>query len=328
VATAHGVARRRALTIAGLCVTTLLTWPSVGAGAQPKPDIKAVQKKLHELTVQVDTLVQKYDKTTETLAQAGRRKAVADQSLAAEQGTYRSLHEAVAQMAATAYKNGGADGTSITGLLAAKDPTALLDQMSLVTAVSRDRGSKLAQFVASAQRLQLAQGQAQQALAQITRTRASLKAQKTALEQQIAQQKKLLAAAGGPTPGQGSCNVQATGKALIAIRFACSKLGTPYLWGGTGPRYDCSGLTQAAWAKAGISLPRTAAAQYTTYTRVDYAHLRPGDLVFFEASIGHEGMYLGGGKMVHSPHTGDVVKISDISTGWYRQEFQGGVHIS
>ena len=327
VATAHGAARHRTLTVAGLCVTALLALPSPGATAQPGPDIKAAQKKLHELTTQVDLLVEQYDKSTETLAQARRRKAIADQQLAAEQSTFRSLHEAVAQMAAAAYKNGGGDDTSVTALLSAKDPAGLLNQISLVTAVSRDRGSKLAQFVASAQRLQLDQGQARQAVEQIARTRASLTAQKAELERQIARQKKLLTAAGGPTPGQGSCNVQATGKALIAIRFACGKLGTPYLWGGTGPRYDCSGLTQAAWAKAGVSLPRTAAQQYTTYTRVDYAHLQPGDLVFFEAGIGHEGMYLGGGKMVHSPHTGDVVKISDISSGSYRQEFQGGVHI-
>ncbi len=318
---------RRALTITGLCLTAALAAPVTSAGAQPRPDTKAIQKRLRALTTQVDLLVDKYDKSTEALAQARRRKAVADQQLAAAQATYQTLHDAVAQMAATAYKNGGGDDTTVTGLLAAKDPGSMLDQMSLVTAVSRNRGSKLAQFVASAQRLKLAQGQAQQAITQIGALQTSLKKQKANLEQQIAQQRKLLSAAGGPTPGQGSCNVQATGKALIAVRFACSKLGTPYLWGGTGPRYDCSGLTQAAWAKAGVSLPRTAAEQYTTYTRVSYDQLQPGDLVFFEAGIGHEGMYFGGGKMVHSPHTGDVVKISDISSGYYRQEFQGGVHI-
>ena len=324
MATATG---RRALTIAGLCLTTALAVPTVSAGAQPKPDVKAAQKKLQTLTAQVDLLVEKYDKSAEALTQAQRRKAIADQQLAAEQGTYKALHDAVAQMAATAYKNGGGDDSTVTGLLAAKDPGSLLDQISLVTAVSRNRGSKLAQFVASAQRLKLAQGQAQQAITQISSLQTSLKKQKANLEQQIAQQRKLLTAAGGPTPGQGSCNVQATGKALIAVRFACSKLGTPYLWGGTGPRYDCSGLTQAAWRAAGVSLPRTTSEQWTAGTHIPYNQLEAGDLVFFEAGIGHEGMYLGGGKMVHSPHTGDVVKISDISSGYYRQEFQGGVHL-
>ena len=129
-------------------------------------------------------------------------------------------------------------------------------------------------------------------------------------------------------PGQGTCHAAAASAAAqIAINFACSQLGQPYLWGGTGPLYDCSGLVQAAWRRAGVSLPRTTYDQWNAGTHVSYNQLQPGDLVFFEASLGHVGMYLGGGMMIHDPHTGDVVKISDISSGWYRSEFQGGVHV-
>jgi cell wall-associated NlpC family hydrolase len=293
-----------------------------------KPDIKALQKKLNDLNVQVDTLTDKYNKSVEDLKQAQKQVTVYGQQIKAEQTTYNALHDSVAQMAASAYKTGGGDGDSITSLLSAKNPTDLLSQMSIVTAVSNDRNSKLSQFISSAQRLQRDKDAAQQAVTTVQKTQTSLKSQKTTLQAQIKVQVHLLAEAGGPVPGQGTCKVQADGKAGIAVAFACGKLGTPYLWGGTGPRYDCSGLTQAAWAKAGMSLPRTAAEQYNAYTRVSYSQLRPGDLVFFEPQIGHVGMYLGGGMMVHSPHTGDVVKISDISTGWYRQEFQGGIHIS
>jgi cell wall-associated NlpC family hydrolase len=330
VATAHRTFKRRALTAVSLTFAALLAVPAVAgqATAQPKPNIKTAQKKLHNLTTQVDVLVQKYDKSQEDLKRAQRKLAVMNKQFQAEQATFNTLHEAVAQMAAAAYKTGSTDDTGIANLLSARDPSTMLNQMSLITAVSQNRSSELAQFVASAQRLQLDHGQAQQAVTQITKTRASLKAQRAVLEKQIAAQKKLISAAGGPTPGQGTCNIQASGKALVAIRFACSKLGTPYQWGGTGPRYDCSGLTQAAWAAAGVSLPRTTYEQWTVYTRVSYNQLRPGDLVFFDASLGHMGMYLGAGKMIHAPHTGDVVKISDISSGSYRSQFQGGVHIA
>jgi cell wall-associated NlpC family hydrolase len=296
------------------------------AAAKPKPSLAAAQHKLDQLNTQVDVLVQNYDKAQETLTEAKRKLAVMQKSVTVEQVTYNRLQASVAQMAAAAYK--ADDPSAAETLFAAQDASTLLDQVSIFTKLSTDRSSQLSQFVSSSQRLEFAHGQAQQALTDVNHTLASLKAQRAVLEKQVAEQKKLVAAAGGPTPGQGTCNIQASGKALTAIRFACSKLGTPYLWGGTGPRYDCSGLTQAAWRAAGVSLPRTTYQQWTVYTRVSYNQLRPGDLVFFDASHGHVGIYLGGGKMIHSPHTGDVIKISDISSGSYRSQFQGGVHIT
>ena len=326
--------RHRVLTIAGCALAAALVLPSA-AQAQPKPDVKAAQQKLRGLNKKVDALVQQYDKSSEDLKQAQRKLAVMTKSLADQQATYDQLHQAVVQMAAAAYKSGGGNDPTLTGVLSAKDPTAVLDQMSVITAVSKNRGSQLTQFVAAAQRLQLAQGQQKAAVAQITQTQATLKSQKADLGKQVAAQKKLIAAAGGqvypgsgtPAPAGGCGNVQATGKALIAIRFACSKLGTPYLYGGTGPRYDCSGLTQAAWRAAGVSLPRTTSEQWTAGTHVTYNQLQPGDLVFFESNLGHMGIYIGGGRLVHSPQTGEVVKVSDLTTGWFRQEFQGGVRV-
>jgi cell wall-associated NlpC family hydrolase len=130
---------------------------------------------------------------------------------------------------------------------------------------------------------------------------------------------------GGTYPNQGSCNVQASPKAMIAIKFACSKLGQPYQWGGTGPLYDCSGLTQAAWAGAGVQIGRTTWDQWNNVKpHLSYDQLQPGDLVWFYSDLGHIGMYLGGGMFIQDPETNDHVKISDMSTGYYRQQFQGG----
>ncbi|MFD0904778.1 C40 family peptidase [Actinomadura sediminis] len=121
-----------------------------------------------------------------------------------------------------------------------------------------------------------------------------------------------------------------TGHGHIAVRAALRWLGTPYSWGGGGPNgptygtahgsaikgFDCSGLAQHAWAQAGIRLPRVAAAQYHAGTHVPRHALQPGDLVFFAtnpanpATIHHVGVHLGGGRMVHAPQTGDVVRIA------------------
>jgi peptidoglycan DL-endopeptidase CwlO len=104
----------------------------------------------------------------------------------------------------------------------------------------------------------------------------------------------------------------------IAMQF----LGTPYVWGGASPSgFDCSGFVMYVYAQVGVSLPHNAAAQYGYGTPVDRSQLQPGDIVFFNG-LGHNGIYVGGGSFIHSPHTGDVVKISSMS-GWYASTFVG-----
>ena len=102
-------------------------------------------------------------------------------------------------------------------------------------------------------------------------------------------------------------------KANKALAFCKSKLGTPYLWGGTGPRYDCSGLMMKAYASVGISIPRTSKQQSTFGKSVSKSNLQVGDLVFFGSPVHHVGMYCGNNQYIHAPKTGDVVKISSLS---------------
>lgn len=101
-------------------------------------------------------------------------------------------------------------------------------------------------------------------------------------------------------------------RAAIAVKFALSKIGLPYVWGATGPNaYDCSGLTQAAWKAAGIDISRT------TYTQIDHGVPVPrsmaavGDLVFPHA--GHVQMYIGNNQVVEAPHSGANVRISQLA---------------
>lgn len=110
---------------------------------------------------------------------------------------------------------------------------------------------------------------------------------------------------GGPAP---------SARAGQAVAFAYRALGLPYVWGATGPHaYDCSGLTQAAWKAAGVSLPRTTYTQINAGARVPRSQLRPGDLVFFYSGISHVGLYIGGGRMIHAPHPGAPVRIAPVS---------------
>jgi cell wall-associated NlpC family hydrolase len=106
------------------------------------------------------------------------------------------------------------------------------------------------------------------------------------------------------------------------VGIAMQYLGIPYVYGGSTPSgFDCSGFIMYVYAQVGVSLPHNAAAQYGHGTPVDRSQLQPGDLVFFNG-LGHNGIYIGGGSFIHSPHTGDVVKISSLS-GWYDSTWVG-----
>jgi len=105
--------------------------------------------------------------------------------------------------------------------------------------------------------------------------------------------------------------------AARAVEAALKELGKPYRYGALGPStFDCSGLTKFAYGAAGISLPHSAAAQYQSGRRVNRNQLQPGDLIFWRG-LGHVGLYIGNGKMVHAPRTGEVVTIISIDQGGY-----------
>ncbi|MFF2224561.1 NlpC/P60 family protein [Streptomyces globisporus] len=116
----------------------------------------------------------------------------------------------------------------------------------------------------------------------------------------------------GPGSGSGAGSGYAA-KAEKVLAFARAQIGKPYVWGATGPSsYDCSGLTQAAWREAGVTLPRTTWDQVKVGTRVATSDLQPGDLVFFYDDISHVGIYKGDGMMIHAPKPGANVREESI----------------
>ena len=178
----------------------------------------------------------------------------------------------------------------------------IADQQDLISRLEREL--KHAQFLAALRAAQAAQPPAPQPRTASTST---LPAPATAP-----------APAPAPAPPPPPPNL--TG-AAAAIAAAKSVLGVRYTYGGATPEtgFDCSGLTMWSWAHAGVSLPHSSAAQYASLPHVSRSDLQPGDLVFFYSPISHVGMYLGGGSMIHPPHTGSVVQIVPV----YWQYFTG-----
>ncbi|WP_240487193.1 C40 family peptidase [Actinomadura flavalba] len=325
----RGTSRR--LTAAA-CLTVAVSLPlplvAVPAHAEPRPTAAQTRKKLTKLNEQVEQLVEQYNQATERLKAAKKKYEAAKKANAAEKKTFEQQRKNLAEMAAAAYKQG--DAGEVAGLVSADDPQVVLDQRAIIGHLSRNRDAQLNQYVVAAQRLKRDEAQAKAAYDDVRKKADDLRGKKKTVDASIAKQKKLLARLGErpATPGSGggtggSYSGPASGSARAALNFAYAQLGKPYVYGAAGPSsYDCSGLTMRAWGAAGVNITRTTNTQWAATKKIDKSALQPGDLVFFR-SLGHVGMYVGGGKMIHAPRTGKNVEIVSITSGYYLSTYYG-----
>jgi peptidoglycan DL-endopeptidase CwlO len=196
---------------------------------------------------------------------------------------------------------------------------AKAEAASLVRERATEKASIEGQLSARQALLSSIRGQIAQLRAQEAARQAQLRrelAQRVALQQQQAP----AAALSSTVAPVGSSDSTSSGPApppthSSVVAIAERYLGVPYSWGGASPSgFDCSGLVMYVFAQVGVSLPHSSYAQYGMGTPVSRDQLQPGDLVFFDG-LGHVGIYIGGGMMIHAPHTGTVVQISSLSGG-------------
>jgi cell wall-associated NlpC family hydrolase len=127
-----------------------------------------------------------------------------------------------------------------------------------------------------------------------------------------------------PSPSTSPTVSSGSGRGGTAVAYARAQIGDAYVYGASGPdAFDCSGLTMAAWASAGVGLPHSAAAQYGVTSRVDINSLIPGDLVFFYSPISHVGIYAGGGMFIHASNPSTGVLMEPLFSGYWRGAFVG-----
>ncbi|MFA6000716.1 MAG: NlpC/P60 family protein [Thermoleophilia bacterium] len=192
-------------------------------------------------------------------------------------------------------------------------------QVQMTSDKSRQE-SLVAQLETEKAEIESGLGQRKQMLSGIEGDIATLQAQEQAAQQAAlnAQASSSGGGDGDSYDGGGNFGPAPVSTAGGAAGIAMQYLGVPYVWGGASPSgMDCSGLVVVVFGQMGISVPRTAAAQYSAGTPISYNELAPGDLVFFGygGGISHVGIYIGGGSMIHAPFEGEVVQIAPVSGG-------------
>ena len=316
------------------------------AGASPKPTVAQQTAKVNALQAKFDQAVQQYDATSQKLTAAKARLSQVNKEVAAATAKYETTRKRVVQIAAATYMDSGQ--TSLAGLLTTSDPGQVLGQASILTQLTGARNAETKTFLTAAQQLvSVQQAQAhteagiQQLATQNAQTRDAIKKnldqQKAILDTLTAAQRKAIQSAtvGGSSssstvtttkssPGSTYTGPTST-QAQKAVAYAYAQIGCWYRWGGTGPcssGFDCSGLVQAAWAAAGVSIPRTTGEQWAALPPVPMSALQPGDLIYFNG-VGHVAIYVGGGYMIDAPQTGEQIRKLPTSTSWYANSVDG-----
>ena len=305
----------------------LATMASV-AGAAPQPTVGQVQKTVNQLTAQQDAAVQAYDQTQQQLTAARQRLALVNREVATDQARFKAMRNEIAAIASNAYESGTM--TSMGALFTSNNPQAVLNQASVLLQLSSDRSAQIKQFIATARELAAAQQSARRTEQAVAGLDAQRLARKKSISRSLNQQKAVLATLTAQQQAQVTATMQGAGgtsapqqspvptnsQAGRAVAYAYAKLGDAYVYGATGPStFDCSGLAEAAWAYAGVSIPRTTYEQVAALPAVSTSNLQPGDLLFFSGDS-HVGIYVGGGFLIDAPHTGAVVEKVALS-GWY-----------
>jgi cell wall-associated NlpC family hydrolase len=327
--------RRGAAIAAGLVAVGGLVVFASGAGAAPQPTVDQVQARINQLTSQFDKVTEQFDQASQQLSAAQSRLSQVRVHLDHANAQFQAAQANVAQTAAAAFEDTGA--TSIAGVLTSGDPSVVLQQGSLLTELSGNRNAQTRQLLTAASQLAGVEQEMQRTEAGIAGLKGQLAAHKTSLGKLLATQKATLAsltvpqqqavvsnsigANGSSAPQQytGPTSTQA-GK---AVQFAYAQLGKPYQWGATGPgSYDCSGLVQAAWAAAGVNIPRDTYQQWAALPHIATSAIEPGDLLYYDG-VGHVAMYVGDGYIIDAPQTGMDVQKLPMKTSWYASTFIG-----
>jgi peptidoglycan DL-endopeptidase CwlO len=331
---------RRGVAIAtGLVAIGGLTVFASQAGASPQPTVAQVQAKVNQLTSQYDKVTEQLDQVGEQLSAAQTRLKQVRVAVNHADAQFQAAQTVVAQIAAGSFEDSGA--TSIAGVLTSGDPSVVLQQGSLLIELTGNRNAETAQLLTDASQLSGIEQELQRTEDGIATLKTQLADHKDSLSKLIATEQATLDSLTVPEQQTVKSNTigangstqkvtysgPTTTQAGKAVAFAYQQIGCPYVYGGTGPcpmGFDCSGLAQAAWAAAGVAIPRDSYEQWAELPHVSVSAIEPGDLLIYNGE-GHVAIYVGGGYIIDAPQTGMDVERIPMSTPWYADNLDGAV---
>ncbi|EPH45876.1 C40 family peptidase [Streptomyces aurantiacus] len=334
-----GHTARTAATLALASAATATAFEGTGH-ADPRLSPSEVKAKVDELYREAEVATEKYNGAKEKADKAEKSLTDLRDEAARRTEKLNSARQGLGSLATAQYRSGAVDPS--VQLALSSDPDEFLERAALADRAGLRQAATVTGVRNQVRELDQLRTEADGTLADLKSRQADLRKHKKTVTGKLGEARRLLArltaeerarvaadddgrggagegteraarAAGRPA-APGTAKGAPNARAAAAVSYAYKALGSPYVWGATGPNaFDCSGLTQAAYRAAGISLPRTTYAQIDTGRRVSRAELQPGDLVFFYSGISHVGLYVGDGQMIHAPNPSAPVRLAPIS---------------
>ncbi|MER6461626.1 NlpC/P60 family protein [Streptomyces sp. NPDC001288] len=302
-----------------------------------KDEVKAKVDKLYE---EAEQATEKLDGAKDKQQKLQKEISTIQDNVARGQEDLNKLRDSLGSLATAQYRSGGIDPS--VQLFLSSDPDDYLDKASTLDQLSGQQVEALKKIQDKQRELAQERAEATDKLKDLSATRTELAKQKSAVQSKLADAQKILNtltakekaaldAEQAQAASRASSRVNlgstgsASGRAGAAFSAAQSVIGSPYVYGASGPSsFDCSGLTSWAYAQAGVTIPRTSEAQANAGTRIySQSDLKVGDLVIFYGDFHHVGLYAGNGQVLHAPHTGAVVRYEAIGD----MTFEFGVRI-
>ena len=341
-----GNTARTAVTLALAGAATATAFEGTG-NAEPQLTPAQVKAKVDKLYQEAESATEKYDGSKEKADAAQRRLNSLRDEAARRQQKLNTARDALGSLAAAQYRDGTIDPSWQLAL--SSDPDRYLDGAVFAERASDRQAGTVARVREQLREIEQLRGASRVELKSLRSRQAEVRRHKQTVTAKLGEARRLMArltppersriTGDGASAGHASRSASDTRAALeqagsvaasgsraaTAVAYAYQKLGSPYVWGATGPNaFDCSGLVQAAYRSAGISLPRTTYAQINAGRRVPRSQLQPGDLVFFYSGISHVGIYIGNGRMIHAPNPSAPVRVAPVD----EMPFAGATRVS
>ncbi|NWF30351.1 C40 family peptidase [Streptomyces sp. PKU-EA00015] len=299
------------------------------AQADPKPSKSEVKAKVDKLYEEAEHATEQYNGAKEKQDKLDDQIDALQDKVARGQEELNTLRDSLGSVASAQYRSGGIDPS--VQLFLSGDPDTYLEKASALDQLGAKQTEAIQEIQAKQRTLAQQRQEAQGKLKDLAETRQELGAKKKEVQGKLAAAQKLLntltaaeraaLAADETRANRASARadlgnaVPASQRAAAAFSAAQSKIGSPYVYGASGPSsFDCSGLTSWAYAQAGVSIPRTSQAQANAGTRIySQSQLQQGDLVIFYGDMHHVGFYAGNGQVLHAPKPGASVRYESIN---------------
>ncbi|NMO51580.1 NlpC/P60 family protein [Actinoplanes sp. TBRC 11911] len=308
----------RSLLCAIAAVGIVVTGPTV-AYAVPSPS--SVEAQIDKQWNELEPVIEQYNDTHNKLIKNQAQQKKLNAQITPLQVQVDVALSQVRGLATDAYMQGAPN--AFNAMLVSGSPTGLTDKLMYLDQLAKHQQLQIAGVAALRDKYAATKADLDTLTQSIAARDKDLATKKTAIQKKIDALQKLRIQAYGASGVDdgplktGPCPVTYTNDpGGRAAQKACSLVGKPYVFGAVGPRsYDCSGLTAAAWAPEGVHLEHFTGDQINEGRRVSRADIKPGDLIFYEpGNLHHVAIAIGGGMMVHAPHTGDHVRMAPIDS--------------